>query len=102
VAIETTHGLFAPQLRALPSAAAEWKLAEQTAIEPSRALKAWRGTYNGAPAITLTLFPMPWSPESAWDAIQEWRTVPGAEQGTLKRFVQGVTAGLPPGTETLP
>jgi hypothetical protein len=118
VAIEAGNGLFPPQLIALPPAAAEWKLAEQAAIQPSRGLKAWRATYDGAPPMALTLYLMPWSPDSAWDAIQQWRTVPGsmafakgryfgiaqardADQGTLKRFVQGVTAALPPGSETL-
>jgi hypothetical protein len=117
VAIELSHGLFAPQLNGLPPSAAEWKLVEQTAIKPSRALKAWRATYDGTPPMTLTLYQMPWSPGSAWDAIQEWRTragamafakgnyfgvaeSPGADQRTLKRFVQGVTAALPPGSET--
>jgi hypothetical protein len=117
VVIEGSHGRSAPQLKALPPAAAEWKLMEQTAIKPSRGLKAWRAAYDGAPAMTLTLYLMPWSPDSAWDAIQEWRTVPGAMafakgryfgvaqsagagQGTLKRFVQGVTAALPPGSDT--
>jgi hypothetical protein len=117
VLIEASQGLFAPQLMALPPAAAEWKLAEQAAIKPSRGLKAWRATYEGLPPITLTLYLMPWSPGSAWDAIQEWRTVPGAMafakgryfgvaqspgagQDDLKRFVQGVTAALPSGSVT--
>jgi hypothetical protein len=118
VVIELSHGLFAPQLNALPPSAAEWKLVEQTAIQPARTLKAWRASYDGTPPMTLTLYLMPWSPDSAWDAIQRWRGLPGAmafakgryfgvaqspgaEQGTLKRFVQGVTAALPPGSETL-
>lgn len=128
MAIEASNGLFAPQLNALPTAAAEWKLVEQTVIKPSSreqpawsgtsgALKALRGTYSGAPPITLTLYLLPWSPGSAWDAIQQWRRLPGAmafaqgryfgvaqspgaDQGTLRRFVQGVTATLPPGGET--
>jgi hypothetical protein len=117
VVIEASNGVFAPQLIALPPAAAEWKLVGHTAIQPSRGLKAWRATYDGAPAMTLTLYLMPWSPDSAWDAIQEWRSTPGAmafakgryfgvaqspgaDQRTLKRFVQGVTVALPPGSET--
>jgi hypothetical protein len=128
VAIEASNGLFAPQLKALPPTAAEWKLVEQTALKPSSreqpawggtsgALKALRGTYSGAPSITLTLYLLPWSPGSAWDAIQQWHRLPGAmafakgryfgvaqspnaDQGTLRRFVQGVTAALPPGSET--
>ena len=117
VAIELTHGLFAPELKALPPAAAEWKLVEQTTLPPSDALKAWRATYDGVPPITLTLYQMPWSPGSAWDAIQEWRARPGAmafakgryfgvaestiaDPATLRRFLQGAAAGLPPGSET--
>jgi hypothetical protein len=129
VAIEASHGLFIPQLKALPPTPAEWKLVGQTVLKPlsrerpawsgtSGALKAWRGIYDGAPPITLTLYLLPWSPGSAWDAIQEWRPLPGAMafakgnyfgvaaspgagQGALKRFVQAVTATLPPGSETL-
>jgi hypothetical protein len=119
VVFEVTRGLFVPQLKALPRAAAEWKLVEQTTLQPSPrgALKAWHATYDGAPPITLTLHQMPWSPNSAWDAIQKWRTrrgamafakgsyfgvaeSAGADPTTLRRFVQGVTAALPPGSET--
>lgn len=77
-------------------------------------MKAWRAEYSGTPPVTLTLYAMPWSPGSAWDAIQEWRPVAGAmafakgryfgvavshgvDQASLRRFVQGVTATLPPG-----
>jgi hypothetical protein len=85
IAIELTHGLFAPELNALPQAPAGWKLAEHAELKlPSRkrpawsgtsgALKAWRATYDGVPPMTLTLYQMPWSPGSAWDAIQKWRT----------------------------
>jgi hypothetical protein len=117
VAIEITQDLFVPQLNALPPAAAEWTLVEQTTLPPSGALKAWHATYDGAPPVTLTLYQMPWSPNSAWDAIQKWRTrrgamafakssyfgvaeSAGADPATLRRFVQGVTAALPPGSET--
>ena len=129
VTIEASHGLFVPRLKALPPTPAEWKLVDPTVLRPlsgerpawsgtSGALKAWRGIYDGAPPMTLTLYQMPWSPGSAWDAIQEWRTLPGAmafakgsyfgvaespgaDQRTLKRFVQAVTRALPPGSETL-
>ena len=129
VVIELSHGLFAPQLNGLPPAPAEWKLVDQTVLQSpwherkawngtSGALKVWRADYAGNPPMVLTLYQMPWSPGSAWDAIQEWRTLPGAmafakgryfgvaespgaEGGTLKRFVQAVTATLPPGSETL-
>ncbi len=128
IAIEITRNLFVPQLNSLPTAAAEWKLVEQTTLPASArertawsgasgALKTWRATYDGVPPMTLTLYQMPWSPGSAWDAIQEWRARPGAMafakgsyfgvaespaagQGALRRFVQGVAAGLPPGSET--
>jgi hypothetical protein len=128
VVIELTQGLFAPQLNGLPPATAEWKLVDQTVLQSSSherqtwngtsgALKVWRASYAGNPPMMLTLYQMPWSPGSAWDAIQEWRTragamafakgryfgvaqSPGADQRTLKRFVQGVTAALPPGSET--
>jgi hypothetical protein len=129
VVIELSHGLFAPQLNGLPPAPAEWKLVDQTVLQPSSreakvwdgtsgARKVWRASYAGDPPMKLTLYQMPWSPGSAWDAIQEWRTLPGAmafakgtyfgvaespgaEQATLKRFVQAVTTALPPGSETL-
>lgn len=125
IAIELSHGLFVPELKALPPAPAGWKLADHAVLDlssrqppvwngTSRALKAWRATYDGLPPMTLTLYQMPWSPGSAWDAIQEWRErpgvmafakgryfgvveSPGAGQGTLKSFVQGITAALPPG-----
>ncbi len=126
--IELSHGLFVAQLKALPPAPAGWKLVEQGTLNPSPrekpawsgtsgALKAWRATYAGTPPMKLTLYRMPWSPGSAWDAIQEWRPRPGAmafakgsyfgvaesagaDQQTLRRFAQGVTAALPPGSET--
>ncbi|MGP0076107.1 MAG: hypothetical protein ACLPWF_29660 [Bryobacteraceae bacterium] len=138
VVIELSHGLFAPRVNGLPPAPAEWKLVDQAVLQTSSheakvwngtsgALKVWRASYVGNPpagnppasnpTMMLTLYQMPWSPGSAWDAIQEWRTLPGAmafakgryfgvaespgaERSTLKRFVQGVTAALPPGSET--
>ncbi len=117
VAIEITRDLFVPQLTSLPPAAAGWKLVEQTTLPPAGALKAWHATYDGAPPMTLTLYQMPWSPNSAWDAIQKWRTRRGAmafakgsyfgvaqsqnaDPATMRRFLQGVTAALPPGSET--
>ena len=132
--IELCHGLFAPRLDGLPTAPAEWKLVDQTVLQSSSheakvwngtsgALKVWRASYAGNlpagnPTMKLTLYQMLWSPGSAWDAIQEWRTLPGAmafakgsyfgvaespgaDQRTLKRFVQAVTRALPPGCETL-
>ena len=134
VVIELSHGLFVPQLNGLPPAPAEWKLVDQAVLQSSShdakawngtsgALKVWRASYAGNPPagnppMKLTLYQMPWSPGSAWDAIQEWRPLPGtmafakgsyfgvaespgAEQRTLKRFVQAVTTALPPGSETL-
>jgi len=119
VAIESGRGLFVPQLKGLPPTPAEWKLVDQAVLKPSSGgLQAWRGIYDGAPPMTLTLYQLPWSPGSAWDAIQEWRPRPGAmafAKGSyfgvavspggghddLKRFVQAVTATLPPGSETL-
>lgn len=61
---------------------------------------------------------MPYSPGSAWDAIQEWRPVqgamafakgryfgvavsPDADRTTLGRFVRGVTATFPRASETI-
>lgn len=127
--IEFTRGFFTPQLQALPSAPAGWTRVAQTAADPIpreieswpatwRAANAMRATYTGAPPITLSLYAMPWSPGSAWDAIQRWRPVPGAmafakgryfgvataqgaDQATLMRFVQGVLATLPQGGETI-
>jgi hypothetical protein len=129
VAIEASRGLFVPQLKVLPPAPAEWKLVDQTVLKPSSreqpawsgtsgALKVWRAAYDGTPPMTLTLYQMPWSPGSAWDAIQEWRprpgamafakgsyfgvaVSPGAGPDAVKRFVHAVTATLPPGGETL-
>ena|ERR1700733_12544744 len=133
VVIELSHGLFAPRLNGLPPAPAEWKLVGQTVLQSSSpevkvwngtsgALKVWRASYGGNPPagnppMMLAVYQMPWSPGSAWDAIQEWRThpgamafakgsysgvaeSPGADQRTLKRFVQAVTRALPPGSET--
>jgi hypothetical protein len=129
IVIELSRGYFTPPLEALPSAPAGWARVAQTAFNPvphelqewpetSHAVKAWRATYSGTSPITLTLYAMPWSPGSAWDAIQRWRPVPGAmafaksryfgvavspgaDQATLKRFVQGVLATLPRGAETI-
>jgi hypothetical protein len=126
IAIELTQGYFPPGLQALPQAPAGWTRVTETALDPisqewpetSHAAKAWRATYSGTSQITLTLYAMPWSPGSAWDAIQSWRPVPGAmafskgrhfgvavsqgaDRATLKRFVQGVTATLPRGAETV-
>jgi len=127
--IELSRGYFTPRLEALPAASDGWTLVAQAALAPvpadlqtwpetSRAVKAWRGTYSGASPITITLYAMPWSPGNAWDAIQRWRPAPGtmafakgryfgvavspgADQATLRRFVQNFTAMLPPGAETI-
>jgi hypothetical protein len=126
VAIELSQAYFTPALEALPQAPAGWTRVAETALdaiphewpETWHAVKARRATYNGASQITLTLYAMPWSPGSAWDAIQRWRQVPGAvafskgryfgvavsqdaDQATLKHFVQGVMATLPRGAETI-
>ena len=129
VVIELSRGYFTPRLEALPAKPDGWTLVTQTALDPvpaelktwperSRAVKVWRSTYNGTSPITITLYAMPWSPGSAWDAIQKWRPAPGtmafakgryfgvavspgADQATLRRFVQTVTATLPPGAETI-
>ena len=126
IAIELTQGYFPPALQAPPLAPAGWTRVTQTALEPiphewpetSHAVKAWRATYSGISEITLTLYAMPWSPGSAWDAIQRWRPVPGAmafskgryfgvaasqgaDEAALKRFVQAVLATLPRGAETI-
>ena len=127
--IELSRGYFTPRLKALPAKPDGWTLVTQTAADPvpaelktgpetSRAVKAWRATYNGPSLITITLYAMPWSPGSAWDAIQKWRPAsgtmafakgryfgvavsPDADQATLKRFMQMVTSALPPGAETI-
>ena len=129
VVIELSRGYFTPRLEALPAASDGWTLVAQTALDPvpaelksspetSRAVKAWRGTYSGVSLINLTLYAMPWSPGSAWDAIQRWRPAPsamafakgryfgvaaspGADQATLKHFMQNFTVALPPGAETI-
>lgn len=129
VVIELSRGYFIPRLEALPAKPDGWTLVTQTAFDPvpaelkteaetSRAVKAWRATYNGPSLITITLYAMPWSPGSAWDAIQKWRPAsgtmafakgrffgvavsPGADQATLKQFLQSITATLPPGAETI-
>ena len=126
IVIELSRGYFTPALQALPQAPAGWTRVTETALDPiphewsetSHALKAWRATYSGTSQMTLTLYAMPWSPGSAWDAIQKWRPVPGAmafskgryfgvavsqgaDEAALKRFVQGVMATLPRGGETI-
>src|SRR5579872_7232894 len=88
VIIELSRGYFTPRLEALPAKPDGWTLVTQTARDPvpaelktspvtSRAVKAWRGTYSGRSLMTTTLYAMPWSPGSAWDAIQRWRPAPG-------------------------
>lgn len=116
--IELTRGFFPPALQALPQSPAEWTRVTQTALDPGRAGKAWRATYTGTSEITLTLYATPWPPGNSWDAIQRWRpapgtmafakgryfgaaTSPGADQGELKRFVEGVTATLPRGAVSI-
>jgi hypothetical protein len=131
VLIESTRGYFTPALQAVPQTPAGWTRVTQTALDPiphewpetSHAVEAWRATYSATsqiktPQITLTIYAMPWSPGSAWDAIQRWRPVPGtiafskgryfgvavsqeADRATLKRFVEGVMATLPPGGESI-
>ncbi len=129
IVIESTRGYLTPPLEALPAAVAGWTRATETALDPVprdmhewpatwRAEKAWRATYSGEAPMELKLYAMPWSPGSAWDAIQRWRPAPGAmafakgryfcvtispgaDQATLKRFVQGVLATLPRGAETI-
>jgi hypothetical protein len=126
IVIELTYGYFPPALKALPQAPAGWTRVTETPLDPiphqwpetSHAVKAWRATYSGTSEITLTLYAMPWSPGSAWDAIQRWRPVPGAmafskgryfgvaasqgsDEATLSRFVQGVMAILPRGGESI-
>lgn len=121
--------LFIPRLYSLPPAPAEWKLATQAAYKPvpaefknwrgtEGALRVWRATYAGDPPIVFTVYEMPWSPGSAWDAIQKWRPQAGklafskgnyfgvaeaanASLETLKRFVQSATADLPGRSENL-
>jgi hypothetical protein len=128
-AIELSRGYFTPRLEALPIAADGWSRESQTAFDPvppeiglwpetSHAVKAWKATYRGVAPATLTLFALPWSPGSAWDAIQRWRPAPGtrafakgryfgvvespgADQETLKRFIDNVLTGLPAGAETV-
>ncbi|HEX5230326.1 MAG TPA: hypothetical protein VFW44_21585 [Bryobacteraceae bacterium] len=126
VLIELTRGYFTPTLQALPLAPAGWTRVTQTALDPiphdwpetSHAIKAWRATYTGTSLVTLTLYAMPWSPGSSWDAIQRWRPVPGAmafskgryfgiavsqasDQAALKRFFGGVAATLPRGAVSI-
>ena len=126
IAIEFSQDFFTPVLQAIPQAPAGWTRVSETALDPipddwpetPHAVKAWRATYSGTSEVTLTLYAMPWSPGNAWDAIQRWRQVPGAiafakgryfgvavspgaDEATLKRFVQGVTASLPRGAETI-
>jgi len=129
IAIEFTRGYLTPRLEALPTAADGWSRVNQTVFDPvppeieawpetSHALKAWKATYQGTEPVTLTLFAMPWSPGSAWDAIQRWRPAPGtraftkgryfgvvesprADQATLKRFIDNVLTGLPAGAATV-
>ncbi len=63
VVIELSRGYFTPQLEALPVKPDGWTLVAQAALDPvpaglktwpetSRAVKAWRGIYNGTPLIT--------------------------------------------------
>jgi hypothetical protein len=124
--IELTQGYFPPALHALPQAPAGWTRVTENALDPiphewpetSHAVKAWRATYSGTSEIALTLYAMPWSPGSAWDAIQRWRPVSGAmafskgryfgvavsqgaDEAALKPFVQGVMATLPRGGESI-
>jgi len=127
--IEFSREYFEPRLQALPSAPAGWTRAADGTLDPTlrgleewpatwTATKAWRISYSGTPPITLSLYAMPWSPGSAWDAIQRWRPAPGrmafakgryfgvaaspgADPSTLLRFVRGVIATLPPGAETI-
>ena len=129
IAIGCSRGYFTPRLEALPIAADGWSRVTQTAFDPvppeiemwpetSHAVKAWKATYWGVAPVTLTLFALPWSPGSAWDAIQRWRPSPGtrafakgsyfgvvespaADQETLKRFIDNLLTGLPAGAETL-
>jgi hypothetical protein len=129
VAIELSRGYFTPRLEALPIAADGWSRENQTAFDPvppeielwpetAHAVKAWKATYRGVAPVTFTLFALPWSPGSAWDAIQRWRPAPGtrafakgryfgvvespgADQETLKRFIDNVLTGLPAGAETV-
>lgn len=126
IAIEFSRGYFTPALVALPAAPAGFTRVTQTALNPiphdspetSHAVKAWRATYSGTSQVTLTLYAMPWSPGSAWDAIQRWRRVPGsvafaksryfgvavspgADEATLTRFVEGIAATLPRGAVSI-
>jgi len=129
IAIELSRGYFTPRLEALPITADGWSRESQIAFDPvppeierwpetSRAVKAWKATYRGVAPVTLTLFALPWSPGSAWDAIQRWRPAPGtrafakgryfgvaespaADQETLKRFIDNFLAGLPAGAATV-
>lgn len=78
VAIGFSQNYLTPALQALPEAPAGWTRVTETALNPiphewpetSHAQKAWRATYSGKSQVTLTLYTMPWSPGSAWDAIQ--------------------------------
>lgn len=122
-------GSFAPRLQALPTASAEWTLADQALLKPvppelktwrgtASAMRAWRATYRGTPAMTLTLYEMPRWPGGAFDALQQWRPQPGkmafmkgtyfgvaespdANQGVLTRFVHGIATAIPGRDETV-
>ena len=121
-------GLLFPrhELKGLPVAAAEWRLADQKILSPvpaelknfrsgEWARKAWRGDYACARPMTVTVYGMP---AGGFDAIQQWRVTPGkmaflkggyfgiaespgASQGELARFVRGVEAALPRGNDLL-
>jgi hypothetical protein len=115
--------LFPRHWKGLPPAVMEWTLASQSVFEPPPAgLRQWNGTagtrrawhaeYRGSPPISLTVYELPGSPGSAFDAIQQWRPMPGrmafskgayfgvaeapgADPKVINRFVEGVAAGLP-------
>jgi hypothetical protein len=118
--------LSSRELKGLPVSAAGWRLADQAVLKPvpaelkgfrsgEWARKAWHGAYLGEPPMTVTVYGMP---AGGFDAIQQWRTVPGkmaflkggyfgiaesagASQEELFRFVRGVEAALPRGSEIL-
>ncbi|MBS1874678.1 MAG: hypothetical protein JSU00_15795 [Acidobacteria bacterium] len=64
---------------ALPRQAGSWTLAsdaQPVADRAGAARAAWRATYAGAPAMTLTVYAMP-TETSSFDALQKWRATAG-------------------------
>jgi hypothetical protein len=81
-------GLFHGELSTVPQVVGGWRLEQVVVYQPvpselrswpsgEYAWKALRGRYVGTASVSLTVYEMPWYGHTAFDAIQQWRALPG-------------------------